>query len=189
MLQKKNSRRRFTPAEDERLISLVNEYGFNWKVIAKVLDCDITSRQCRERFKYHIDPNINKSEWTIEEENLIRELVDKYGKKWSMFTAHFDHRPDCSIKNHYAAMVYNEKKLKRPLKNDKKRSRSSKKPESLNLVDDLPVEQTENNPKEGIDELLVSSYSGEFNIDGNYVSYESMFDEISSILDESFNIM
>lgn len=56
-----------------------------------------SGKQCRERWHNHLDPSINKSDWTAEEEALIRELHAKMGPKWAEMARLLPGRPDNSI--------------------------------------------------------------------------------------------
>ena len=52
------------------MFELVKQYGIkNWGKIGEVLD-NRSGKQCRERWHNQLDPSINKSAWTVEEENI-----------------------------------------------------------------------------------------------------------------------
>ena len=63
--------------EDEAIIELVNKYGTsNWTIIANEMALLYKSKhrngkQCRERWHNHLDPVVNKENWTKEEENIL----------------------------------------------------------------------------------------------------------------------
>ena len=42
-----------------------------------------SGKQCRERWHNHLDPLINKSNWSSEEEKIIFDTHKKYGNKWA----------------------------------------------------------------------------------------------------------
>ena len=62
------------PTEDERLLQLVREYGVKkWTIVAEQLkkqlpDSGHSAKQCRERWRNHVDPRLNKNPWSGEEE-------------------------------------------------------------------------------------------------------------------------
>lgn len=60
-----------------------------------------TGKQCRERYINHLDPDMKKTPWTDEENNVIRDLFPKYGTKWSQYIAALPGRSDNAIKNRY----------------------------------------------------------------------------------------
>jgi myb proto-oncogene protein len=64
----------WTKDEDENVIELVGKYGVkSWSFIARQLKGRL-GKQCRERWYNHLDPNINKSAWTEEEDKVIIEV-------------------------------------------------------------------------------------------------------------------
>ncbi|KAK9688230.1 Myb-like DNA-binding domain [Popillia japonica] len=61
----------WTKEEDEKVKELVKKYGpKKWTLIARHLKGRI-GKQCRERWHNHLDPNINKSAWTEQEDRII----------------------------------------------------------------------------------------------------------------------
>jgi hypothetical protein len=73
----------WTPSEDRRLLSLVNELGAEkWVVIASRLGSR-TGKQCRERWHNHVNPVLNKDPFTLEEEEAIERLYAELGPKWA----------------------------------------------------------------------------------------------------------
>ena len=65
------------------MVQLVHRYGpKKWTLIAKHLNGRI-GKQCRERWHNHLDPNINKSPWTGEEDRLLAQAHDQFGNQWA----------------------------------------------------------------------------------------------------------
>jgi hypothetical protein len=79
---KKSEKRGFTkgtwkPDEDKQLISLVSNFGpQNWTRIAEFIP-HRSGKQCRERWHNHLNPNINKQKWSIEEDRILIEAHKK----------------------------------------------------------------------------------------------------------------
>ncbi|KAF9425614.1 Transcription factor myb3r-1 [Podila epigama] len=91
----------WTPEEDRQLKSLVQELGAEkWVLIASRLGSR-TGKQCRERYVNHLDPRINKSPFTHEEDLRILELYNQLGSKWAEMSKLMPGRPDNAIKNHF----------------------------------------------------------------------------------------
>ena len=61
----------WTEIEEARLVELVKIHGAQkWSVIANALPGRI-GKQCRERWHNHLNPDINKTPWTFEEDQKI----------------------------------------------------------------------------------------------------------------------
>ena len=87
--------------EDELLTKLVLSNGAkDWTKIAALLPGRI-GKQCRERWHHHLNPNVVKRKWTIEEDMLIIKLYLKFNSRWSEMAKHIDGRTDNQIKNRY----------------------------------------------------------------------------------------
>uniref|UniRef100_A0A6N2MYA6 Uncharacterized protein n=1 Tax=Salix viminalis TaxID=40686 RepID=A0A6N2MYA6_SALVM len=78
---------------DKILADAVKRYNSrNWKKIAECVP-DRTDVQCLHRWQKVLDPKLVKGPWKKEEDDLIRELVEKHGnKKWSQIAKHLPGR-------------------------------------------------------------------------------------------------
>ncbi|RMJ04967.1 hypothetical protein CDV36_014364 [Fusarium kuroshium] len=76
-------RQRWSSNEDNTLKKLVQAWDPpDWNRIAQKIG-PMTARQCRERYKNFLDPNLNKKEITQEEGATIDRLVEEMGKNWA----------------------------------------------------------------------------------------------------------
>ena len=104
--------------EDEAIIELVNKYGTsNWTIIANEMALLYKSKhrngkQCRERWHNHLDPIVNKENWTEEEENILFNKHLEYGNKWSDISKFLPGRTDNSIKNQSIGKMKTQKEPK-----------------------------------------------------------------------------
>ncbi|GFY54020.1 transcriptional activator Myb [Trichonephila inaurata madagascariensis] len=75
---------RWTKEEDEKLKKLVEIYVESWTKIASFLP-NRTDVQCQQRWQKVVNPNLVKGPWTKEEDQMVVELVKKYGpQKWTL---------------------------------------------------------------------------------------------------------
>lgn len=97
-------RQKFTQEEDEIMYRFVEENGpTGWHRIVPLIPSR-TARQCRERWKNYLAPNVNHDPWTPEEDRLLEEKVQQFGQSWSKIVAFFPNRTDVIIKNRYALL-------------------------------------------------------------------------------------
>jgi hypothetical protein len=91
----------WTRQEDETIIEFVNQYGTkNWTKLADLLPGRI-GKQCRERWRNHLDPGNSKNAWTPEEDALLIQLHEQHGNQWVKIATLMRGRSDNHIKNRW----------------------------------------------------------------------------------------
>lgn len=91
----------WTRQEDETILQFVAENGCkSWTRLAALLPGRI-GKQCRERWRNHLDPSINREPWTKEEDKLLLELHTEYGNQWVRIASLMRGRSDNAIKNRW----------------------------------------------------------------------------------------
>jgi hypothetical protein len=92
---------KFTYEEDQLLIALVQLHGENeWSTVAASLGSR-NARQCRERFKNYLDPNLKRADWTPDEDALLRLKHTEYGAHWNQIARFFHGRSDMALRNRW----------------------------------------------------------------------------------------
>ena len=83
------ARRPWTKEEDTLIMKLVHQHGTRkWPLVASKLHAR-SGKQCRERFKNQLDPNIKKEPWTTAEDLAIVEAQELLGNKVQTFRRPF----------------------------------------------------------------------------------------------------
>lgn len=91
---------KFTQEEDNKLVSLVQIYGQNWQKISIEMG-NRNVRQCKERYENYLSPNVNRSQFTEEEDRLLLEKYRILGPKWVTIAKLFKGRTDSAIKSRF----------------------------------------------------------------------------------------
>ncbi|KAK8888603.1 hypothetical protein M9Y10_033334 [Tritrichomonas musculus] len=107
-VQEPISRKKFTPEEDNELIKQAKIFGARkWDLIAKFIP-NRTAKQCRDRYKNYLSPNIFHGEWSNEEDLLILEKIKEIGPQWSTIATILKNRTSNSVKNRAKYLIKNK---------------------------------------------------------------------------------
>ena len=90
--------------EDETIKRMIQENGgasnVRWSVIAKVLNGRL-GKQVRERWINHLDPTINKGDWTPDEDENLYQLQKRFGNRWKWIAELMPGRSENGVKNRW----------------------------------------------------------------------------------------
>ena len=131
----------WTYDEDAQIVKWVSENGpKNWGALAALLPGRI-SKQCRERWHNHLSPNVNKNDWTPEEDQILIDRQKKLGNKWSQIAMDLPGRTDNAVKNRWNSSLKRRlERIERGQNPSGKRGRKPKRPsDAPNL---LSIEQS-----------------------------------------------
>ncbi|ORX94530.1 hypothetical protein K493DRAFT_30240 [Basidiobolus meristosporus CBS 931.73] len=94
--RKDRQRCAWTPEEDNLLRLAVQLYGDKTEKWAKIAACvpGRTNKNCRKRWFHSLDPSLRKGAWTPEEDELLRQGVERYQGQWSKIAEAIPGRTD-----------------------------------------------------------------------------------------------
>ena len=81
----------------------------DWDIIAEELsarsEIPRSDRQCKERWRNHLDPSLKCHGWLPEEQDKIFKLARLYENRWSKIAKYLPGRSENSIKNYYFSTI------------------------------------------------------------------------------------
>ncbi|GBG32033.1 Transcription factor MYB115, partial [Hondaea fermentalgiana] len=99
----------WSPEEDEIVKKAVEKVGTDWKAVAAMIK-GRTSKQCRDRYKLKLDPNINHGPWTPEEDKELMQLHSQLGRQWTKIAKLMEGRTENSVKSRFASLDRSRKR-------------------------------------------------------------------------------
>lgn len=108
-LDVKKTRNTWSEVEDNLLKEIISSKGErSWACIAKEINIKLyksfsvrSGKQCRERWFNQLNPLLNKSQFTQEEDDLLISYQKVLGNKWSQISSLFPGRTENQMKNRW----------------------------------------------------------------------------------------
>ena len=114
--------RKWSKSEDEKLKSLVEKHGEdNWKKIAENFP-ERKYQQVRQRWIYTLNPEISKTPWSKQEDELIILKQNEIGNKWNEIAKFFPGRTGKSIRDRWRKVTLKPETIEYSDKSTPKRS-------------------------------------------------------------------
>ncbi|KAG6495102.1 transcription factor MYB61-like [Zingiber officinale] len=100
----------WSPEEDEKLVEHIAKYGHgSWTSVPKLAGLQRCGKSCRLRWINYLRPDLKRGTFSQQEEDLIVQLHEVMGNKWSQIAARLPGRTDNEIKNYWNSCI--KKKL------------------------------------------------------------------------------
>ena len=109
-VEKVKLRDKFTLEEDIKLKYLVSYFGVgNWKIIATAMETK-NPRQCRERWRNYLSPNVKVNNWTTNEDFILVNKFAEIGPHWKTIAKFLRGRSPNSIRNRWKLLLKKSEK-------------------------------------------------------------------------------
>lgn len=101
---------KWSAEEDRLLIEAIKKEGLIWNRIVNYVP-NRSENQCRARYNQHLNPALNKSKFTTEENERLTKLVGLQGPgKWADMAVHFPGRHREMLSNGWKAILSKRKR-------------------------------------------------------------------------------
>ncbi|KAJ8775249.1 hypothetical protein K2173_020253 [Erythroxylum novogranatense] len=102
----------WTAEEDAKILAYVSNYGVgNWTLVPKKAGLNRCGKSCRLRWTNYLRPDLKHDSFTSQEEELIINLHEAIGSRWSIIAKQLPGRTDNDVKNYWNTKL--RKKLRK----------------------------------------------------------------------------
>lgn len=102
-------RGKWSPAEDAHLRNLVQQWGEEWSRIAEATP-GRTSKQCRQRWRFQLDPSLNHGPFTAAEDRVLVRMHAELGTRWSKIAQQIEGRTPDAVKVRWKSITRKRKR-------------------------------------------------------------------------------
>jgi hypothetical protein len=88
----------FSLEEDKLIQDFVHTYGYERIAELKAQIPNRTAKQIRVRYRLYLDQSVKHDEFSFEEDDMLIQCVQKFGKKWSYIAKMIPGRTDVQLK-------------------------------------------------------------------------------------------
>ncbi|XP_073017217.1 uncharacterized protein [Primulina eburnea] len=101
----------WTEEEDNKLRAYIQKYGhWNWRLLPKYAGLARCGKSCRLRWVNYLKPGTKHGNFSRQEEDLIIQLHNRLGNKWSAIAVELPGRTDNEIKNFWHTNIMKGKR-------------------------------------------------------------------------------
>jgi len=91
----------WTPKEDAKVVKYVKIHrNKKWAFITKQLEGRLEKR-CRDCWRHHLNPDINKGKWSNEEDNVLIQAHTELGNHWVEIAKRLSGRTDGQVRSRW----------------------------------------------------------------------------------------
>jgi len=179
----RNKRRLWTSDEDQRLLILIEQVGFRWTRIGRMIG-GRSGNQVRDRYINNLRPGLSNLPWSEEEDQLLKTLYYILGSRWCCVVRYLPGRSEAQAKNRF----YNEVKMQ--LKPEEEKTKIMKliidwKKSLKNQRHPCKQEEDSEGEKDGFNEILERIYLNNENV---YFHSAISFDNIPAHFDSTWDM-
>ncbi|CAG9317779.1 unnamed protein product [Blepharisma stoltei] len=105
----------WSEVEDGMIKDMALSQKLKWGQIASQVNSKVhknmkirTGKQCKERWNNHLNPHVNRGEWTAVEDLKLLELHKEHKNHWSLISKEMTTRTESAIKNRIKSLMNKE---------------------------------------------------------------------------------
>jgi hypothetical protein len=100
----------WTAYEDQRLLAGVHRFGArDWQTVARFVGNGRSKAQCSQRWSRGLDPKIDKSAWSEQDDQQLLGLISRYGEGcWTAVSREIGNRSDVQCRYRYTQLQKQE---------------------------------------------------------------------------------